>query len=298
MRGDKGLTLEVSQAWLQFTALFGAAALLLGAVLVTLLWALPQTRSKIHGAAKNLLSTAVLFLSVCATLIWSELLALLVLCLVGGRVGWEISFALPALSKPLLSAMGVAAAVLPYLVFQEPAVFFLLWFAFLVIWLPLRRRKHALGFALLIHPVIPIMIISAAISDHELRPALLLAFVLGEIFDSFSFLSGRIFGRTKLAPVLSPSKTVEGSVGGAAMLVVLVLFGWAVFGGYGLWAVPAALTIAFFALAGDLWISRIKRIADIKDFPTLLDPQGGLLDSLDGWFFSAALFAVVSTALF
>ncbi len=290
------MTLEASQGWLQFIASLGAVVLLLGAVLVALLWVLPQTRSKIDGAARNLFSTALLFLSACATLLWSDLLALPVLCLVGGRVGWEISFALPAFSKPSLTVLGVALAVLPYLAFPKPSVLFLLWLVLLVIWLPFRRRKRALGLVLLIHPVIPIMIVSAAISNHELRPALLLAFVIGEIFDSFSFLSGRIFGRTKLAPVLSPSKTVEGSVGGAVMLVFLLIFGWAVFGGYDLWAVPAAFAIGCFALAGDLWISRIKRIADLKDFPTLLDPHGGLLDSLDGWFLSAALFAVLSIA--
>ena len=288
------MTHDESQGWLEFIASLGGAAFLIGAMLVALLLAVPQTRGRIHGAARNLFSTALLFLCVCATLLWSDFLALPVLALVGARVGWEISFALPELSKMLLSGMGVAVAILPYQVFQKPVILFLLWLAALVIWLLVRRREPTVGFALLIHPIIPIMIISAAISYHELRPALLLAFVLGEIFDSFSFLSGRIFGGTQLAPVFSPSKTVAGSVGGAAMLVVLVIFGWSVFGGYDLWAVPAAITIGCCALAGDLWVSWIKRTAGLKDFPTFLYPHGGLLDSLDGWFLSAAIFAVLS----
>jgi phosphatidate cytidylyltransferase len=283
-----------SQNWLQFFSALGGAAFIIGAVLVAALWAMPHTRAKTKGAAHNLFSSALLFVGVCATLYWADLLALLVLLLAGGRVGWELSFALPAVSKSLLRGIGGAAAALPYLTFQEPLVFALMWLGMGALWWILRRSKAGLFLAALVHPGIPLMIISAAMADPALRPALLLAFVIGEIFDSFSFLSGRISGKTKLAPALSPSKTVAGVVGGAVMMVVLILAGWMIFDRYSLWVIPVALVIACFALAGDLWISGLKRAAKIKDFPTLLAPHGGLLDSLDGWILSAALFAALS----
>jgi phosphatidate cytidylyltransferase len=109
--------------------------------------------------------------------------------------------------------------------------------------------------------------------------------------DTGAFAVGRLFGRHKMAPKLSPGKTIEGALGG-------VLFScassWAVF----YWLIPAlssaspqvgtwwrcvlfALLVCFAGMAGDLAESLIKRDAQRKDSSTWMPGLGGILDILD-----------------
>ncbi len=106
--------------------------------------------------------------------------------------------------------------------------------------------------------------------------------------DSFAFFSGKQFGRHKLAPELSPGKTVEGVVGGlAGAVLVAALF--AILGmdlatddvRFWVWT-GAAAAAALTSVAGDLYQSRLKRIAGLKDSGNLLPGHGGILDRIDG----------------
>ena len=101
--------------------------------------------------------------------------------------------------------------------------------------------------------------------------------------DGFSQVTGQWTGRTPLAPVVSPGKTVEGFAGGvvAAAAVAVLLrdlvpmsTGWAVITGTG---------VAFSGLAGDLAASWVKRRAGLKDFGSRLPAQGGVLDRFDSF---------------
>ena len=116
--------------------------------------------------------------------------------------------------------------------------------------------------------------------------------------DIGSYVIGRRFGRRPLSPI-SPGKTVEGALGGvvcAALLGALFaeLLGW----NWG-WAVGALLgvVVALFALVGDLTESMMKRDAGVKDSGDLLPGHGGILDRIDSYLFTPAVFFTVVTLL-
>ena len=114
--------------------------------------------------------------------------------------------------------------------------------------------------------------------------------------DTLAYCAGRLFGKHKMSPVLSPKKTVEGAIGGiigAGLLGAL----------YGLWA-GRVLTVSYnpvpvFALAcaiggaisiiGDLTASAIKRNYDVKDYSNLIPGHGGILDRFDSIIFTAPI---------
>jgi phosphatidate cytidylyltransferase len=110
---------------------------------------------------------------------------------------------------------------------------------------------------------------------------LLWAFVVTWSTDIGAYFAGRRFGKRKLAPTISPGKTVEGLYGGIAAATLLG----------GAWVFAARLGIALLALApvlaiaaqaGDLFESSMKRRAGVKDSGSWLPGHGGVLDRLDG----------------
>lgn len=109
--------------------------------------------------------------------------------------------------------------------------------------------------------------------------------------DTGAYFAGRCFGRRKLAPAISPGKTLEGAAGGLlATLLWGACGGWFFNGGASLWlAVGAAVFLA--ALAGDLFESALKRAHDAKDSGTTLPGHGGILDRIDSLTAAAPVFA-------
>lgn len=127
----------------------------------------------------------------------------------------------------------------------------------------------------------------------------LIPFLLAFMSDSGAYFAGRYLGRHKLAPIVSPNKTVEGVVGGVLAAVVGMLlfcaildlaFGFAV--SY-LNAVAYGVFGSVSAVFGDLAFSAIKRQTGIKDFGNLLPGHGGILDRFD----SMTIVAPVTEAL-
>lgn len=110
---------------------------------------------------------------------------------------------------------------------------------------------------------------------------LLLAVILT---DSFCYYAGLQFGKHKLAEVISPNKTVEGSVGGSFMCIVFcVIFGVFVFNLPWYHASAIGILIAAFAQIGDLCESMIKRDAGVKDSSDIIPGHGGFLDRTDSY---------------
>lgn len=116
---------------------------------------------------------------------------------------------------------------------------------------------------------------------------LLLALIPLWVGDSMAYFVGRAWGRHKLAPTVSPNKTVEGA---AANLVGCLAASFVL----GTWlGVPTAASVAVglsagvFGQAGDLLQSRLKRSAGVKDSGSLLPGHGGVLDRMDSFLFSS-----------
>lgn len=104
------------------------------------------------------------------------------------------------------------------------------------------------------------------------------------IADSGAFFAGRTFGRHKLAPAISPGKTLEGVYGGLLVTGIFaagVHFFAAPVAMQGIWFVLLSVVVAFISVFGDLMESLLKRQAGVKDSGCLLPGHGGVLDRVD-----------------
>jgi phosphatidate cytidylyltransferase len=125
------------------------------------------------------------------------------------------------------------------------------------------------------------------------QAAVLFLFIVVWTNDVAAYYTGRKLGRKRLAPVISPSKTVEGAVGGLVM-------GAAMGGLFAAWfplpkinlagAVLLGLFLGLLAQVGDLCESLLKRAAQMKDASGLIPGHGGVLDRIDGLLLSAPPF--------
>jgi len=115
------------------------------------------------------------------------------------------------------------------------------------------------------------------------------------ISDTFAFLIGSRFGKTKLAPDISPNKTVEGSIGGICgvilSFVLLTLLGNLKLGIYGniFYWILVGIAASVAGQFGDLTASAIKRYCKIKDFGNIMPGHGGILDRFDSLMFVAPI---------
>ena len=122
----------------------------------------------------------------------------------------------------------------------------------------------------------------------------LMPFIGSWVTDTFAYFTGRVLGKHKLAPIISPKKTVEGSIGG-------ILFAIGAFALYGLIIAKGGYTPNYLALLlcgllvsivsqiGDLSLSAIKREYGIKDYSRLFPGHGGVLDRFDSVIATAPL---------
>lgn len=128
-----------------------------------------------------------------------------------------------------------------------------------------------------------------------------LGFACSWFTDTFAYLVGRKFGKHKMAPVISPKKSIEGAVGGVvltAVMNVLILYFFTIgcrnlydytFLGEGfmkyLYIVPISMIGSFISMVGDLAASVLKRNFGIKDYSQLLPGHGGIMDRFDSCIF-------------
>nr|CAA6807109.1 MAG: Phosphatidate cytidylyltransferase (EC [uncultured Thiotrichaceae bacterium] len=118
---------------------------------------------------------------------------------------------------------------------------------------------------------------------------------LTSLADTGAYFAGKKFGKTKLAPQLSPGKTREGVMGGLALTFVWSVV-WAVYSmqsaGDVIIFIVFSMLAVLISVAGDLFISLIKREAGAKDSGTLLPGHGGVLDRIDSLLAAAPLFTL------
>lgn len=105
--------------------------------------------------------------------------------------------------------------------------------------------------------------------------------------DTCAYCVGVLFGKHKMAPVLSPKKSVEGAVGGVAGAALLgVLYAYLTKGSMAGYALICAVG-ALWSMVGDLAASAVKRQTGIKDYGKLIPGHGGILDRFDSVIFTA-----------
>jgi phosphatidate cytidylyltransferase len=186
-----------------------------------------------------------------------------------------------SLTGILLIAAALLAAVqggnvLALLVAAIATIMFYEWTRIVHGWGPIW---YAGGFVYSLLPALALLWIRER-DAHGLE-LLIWAFIVTWSTDIGAYFAGRRFGKRKLAPTISPGKTVEGLYGGIAAATLLG----------GAWALTNHLANALLALAplfavaaqaGDLFESGMKRRAGIKDSGTWLPGHGGVLDRLDG----------------
>lgn len=115
--------------------------------------------------------------------------------------------------------------------------------------------------------------------------------------DTCAYCVGMLIGKHKMAPILSPKKSVEGAVGGVAGAALLgFLFQLATDGPSYEYAVICAVG-ALISMVGDLAASAIKRNMEIKDYGTLIPGHGGILDRFDSVIFTAPIIYYLSVFL-
>ncbi|WP_326909170.1 phosphatidate cytidylyltransferase [Sedimentibacter sp. MB31-C6] len=106
--------------------------------------------------------------------------------------------------------------------------------------------------------------------------------------DTFAYFTGKLFGRHKLYPQVSPNKTIEGAIGGilGCTIISLFYFDYLRINKY-IYIIIFSVSASVFSMLGDLAASKIKREYKIKDFGNFLPGHGGILDRFDSVLFVA-----------
>lgn len=134
---------------------------------------------------------------------------------------------------------------------------------------------------------------------HRQNAALLFFLVLVvQLSDVLQYVWGKLLGKHKVAPVVSPNKTWEGLIGGVLSATAVGAAVW--------WATPftpaqaagMAFLICVMGFAGGLVMAAIKRDRGVKDFGTLIEGHGGILDRIDSLCFAAPIFFHVTRFFF
>jgi phosphatidate cytidylyltransferase len=130
------------------------------------------------------------------------------------------------------------------------------------------------------------------IPNYEGHNATLLLYLVlvDQMSDVLQYVWGKLLGRHKIAPEVSPNKTWEGFIGGVASATLLgALLSWAT--PFTRWeAAGMSLAITLMGFLGGLVMSAIKRDAGVKDFGALIEGHGGILDRIDSLCFAAPVF--------
>ena len=157
-------------------------------------------------------------------------------------------------------------------------------------------HRIVVGFACLL--LLPLVASAMSALYHQAHGKDLIVYLLCLIWaaDIGAYLAGKQWGHCKLIPAVSPGKTLEGSLGGIVLTILVAGVGYVYFKPEHMfvWFVVATLT-ALISMLGDLFISMLKRRSQIKDTGQLFPGHGGVLDRLDSLIAALPLFYFAHT---
>lgn len=130
------------------------------------------------------------------------------------------------------------------------------------------------------------------IPGYSGQNALLLFYLLlvVQASDVLQYVFGKLFGKMKIAPAVSPAKTVEGFVGGAAGATLVGAGMWWITPFTPLQAAGMAFVTVLMGFLGGLVLSAVKRSLGAKDWGTMIEGHGGMMDRMDSVSFAAPIF--------
>ena len=276
----------------------------IGTILLMVLSFLPASRNAARKLWALLGSEAVILSAGVVPWVLPAQFTLLCIVLAAGRIGHESGVVYGMISRRRLSLACATAAVLGSIAAWFSTGELLAWLLAALLGAALLTtrlsEKQSLPWTLanfIVFPFTPVVAVAHAAAQPHLAPVLLLAFLLVEVFDSFSLLGGRLHGRTPMVPRLSPNKTWEGFIAGvlalfATIIALVIAFELPI------WPMLLGGTVVIAAaVAGDLLGSLQKRRAGVKDYPAVLKVQGGLLDIMDSWIVAGPCVALVALLL-
>ena len=135
------------------------------------------------------------------------------------------------------------------------------------------------------------------------RSLILIAVMISVATDAFAFFAGKVLGRNKIFPIISPNKTLEGTIGGVVSsvvinsLMIILIFQNSLKTFDAIMLTLMIFICAVAAVFGDLLISSIKRQANLKDTGSLIPGHGGLLDRIDSHILCIPVFFVLYEVL-
>ena len=189
------------------------------------------------------------------------------------------AYALYMQSSPIFLSIGIATTLLYILLFEWP--------------------YFKQPFLTPLYPVLPLLLM-IALNQGVYRILLCFCVVIAASYDMGAYVTGTLFGKHKLAPSISPKKTIEGLLGGIAAAIIA---GWLLYIYFALQTTLCLYTLvlivgALCAAGGDLLESWLKRVAHLKDAGSILPGHGGFLDRLDSLFIISSIVYILRKSLY
>jgi phosphatidate cytidylyltransferase len=162
-----------------------------------------------------------------------------------------------------------------------------------VLFLGRALGEAAAGVAAALYVGVPLAMLAVV---HRIggRESVLLLIGTVVVSDSGQYYAGRALGRHRLAPSISPKKTIEGAIGGLILgTLFMTILGGRVYPGVSRIALAVlGLSVVVLGICGDLFESRLKRAAGVKDTSSLIPGHGGVLDRIDALLFATPAFSL------
>ena len=150
-------------------------------------------------------------------------------------------------------------------------------------------QKHLFNLGYIVFPFI--FLIKIPFVNNDFKPITIIGiFILIWANDTFAYIIGKTWGKNKLFELVSPKKTIEGFIGGMLFTIIFafILYKSNFIFNFENW-IYIAFIVSIFGTLGDLFESKLKRIAKVKDSGNIMPGHGGLLDRLDSVIYVAPL---------